>query len=80
MARGMEHSPWVVILGARWTHKSAKSRFVGSSFFRQSIFGVEEGGGGPRNEYKKLAGGPLKEDGSRYDMDYVALRKKMKIF
>ena len=61
MARGMEKSPLVVILDARGTHKPAKSRFVGSCFF-QSIFGVEKGGGGPRNEYEEMAFGPLKDD------------------
>ena len=79
MARGMEKSPLVVILDARGTHKPAKSRF-GRKLFFQSIFGVEKGGVGPRNEYSEMAGGPLKEDKRKYEIYYVPLREKIQIF
>ena len=78
MARVMEKSPLVVILDARGTQKPAKSRFSRKLFFSINFRG-RKGGVGPRKEYSEMAGGPLKEDKRRYEMDYVPLRKKMKI-
>ena len=75
MARGMEKSPLVVISDVRGTHKPAKSRF-GRKLFFLSIFGVEKGGVGPREEYEEVAGGPLKEDKRRYETDCFPLKKK----
>ena len=79
MARDMEKSLIVVILDAPGTHKPAKSRF-GRKLFFQSIFGVEKGGVGPRNEYSEMAGSPLKEDKRRYETDCFPFKKKKKRF
>ena len=78
MARGVEKSLRAVILEARGTHKPEKIGFVEALFF--SRFSESKRGDMPRGEYREMACGPLKEDKRRYEMDYVPIRKKMKIF
>ena len=77
MARGAEKSLWAFILEARGTHKPEKNWFRGGCFV-ESIFGVEKGGVGPRNEYMEMACGPFKEDNRRYLRVFSEVREEVR--
>ena len=77
MARGVEKSLWTFILEARGTHKPQKNRFRGGCFF-ESIFGVETGGVGPRDEYNDMVCGRSKEDNRRYLRVFSEVREEVR--